>query len=725
MAAHNPSSPLAHPSSGALRPDSGPASGPDPGPDLGPDSGGQFAPTADGAAGGQSGRDPDRDVGLLSGAQRWRLPGKRPVRVVEHVWIAMPDGVRLSARLFLPEEPGGAPTGAVFEYIPYRKRDIYRAIDDAWGVQLAQRGFAFVRVDVRGSGESEGVMTDEYSDAELTDGMACIAWIARQHWCTGAVGMRGLSWGGINALQIAAMAPPALKAIMPMGCCDNRYTDDAHYLGGALAHANLQWGVSFKTVMAGPPDPGIVGADWERMWRERLEATPAIIASWMEHQRYDDYWRRGSIETDYSAIRCPVYVVAGWQDTYSNPVGRLLEKLTSPRKALIGPWGHTYPAFAQPLALDWIHEEARWWAQWLHGEDTGIMEEPMFRAFLAYATARETSPEPVPGRWIEEARWPPASVAARQFHLNAEGLGARAGSDGVRLCGGGRVVGLAKSEWLDRLPLEQSCDDDRSLCFDTPPLVEEFEALGYPRIAIRVRADKPQATLAVRLNEVTPDGRSWLVSYGVRNLSHRDGHELPSALAPGVDYDVAFDLFMIAHRFRVGSRIRVAISESLWPLVWPSPEPVTLAISLGVSTLTLPARTPEPLPSTMAIPVRLAPLASAAPAPAPPEPDAQRRYVMRTDAPASTSVIVGLGTRIERARFETSEIREADPVSCMWRQETHVSWTRGEWACALVAACEITGDAVALTISETLIARAHGAIIFERATVRTQARDCL
>src|ERR1700678_1419494 len=226
-------------------------------------------------------------------APPWALPAKRQVRVIENTWISMPDGVRLAARLWIPEGAEKTPVPVVLEYIPYRMRDAYRHRDDRWGTQLAQYGIAYARVDVRGSGDSEGIIVDEYAPPELNDGVSVIAWLAPQPRSNGSVGMRGISWGGINTLQVAALAPPELKAIMPMGCCDIRYTDDAHYIGGALAYQNMAWGTSFKGRMAGPPDPGIAGPTWEALWRQRLEATPAIVETWTRHQRYDAYWKRG------------------------------------------------------------------------------------------------------------------------------------------------------------------------------------------------------------------------------------------------------------------------------------------------------------------------------------------------------------------------------------------------------------------------------------------------
>lgn len=268
----------------------------------------------------------------------WTLPPKRPFRVIENEWITVSDGTRLGVRLWIPQAAEHRPVPVVWEYLPYRKRDGVRKRDDATAQNLAPYGIAFARVDIRGTGESGGVMTDEYGEPELNDGVECVAWLAGRPWCNGSVGMRGISWGGINSLQIASRAPPALKAIMPMGCVDNRFLGDAHYIGGALATENFKWGAYFKVYMAAPPDPQISGPDWENIWRERLDATPAILQEWTSHQRYDEYWRRGSVAADYHRIQCPVYVVGGWLDPYSNVVGSLLAGLNVPRKGLIGPW---------------------------------------------------------------------------------------------------------------------------------------------------------------------------------------------------------------------------------------------------------------------------------------------------------------------------------------------------------------------------------------------------
>ena len=192
----------------------------------------------------------------------WRLPDKQPFRCIENEWITLQDGTRLAARMWIPVGADKAPVPVVWEYLPYRKRDFERHRDTGWAEAFVPYGFAFVRVDIRGSGDSDGVLLGEYLQQEQDDALEVIAWLARQPWSNGSVGMRGISWGGFSSLQAAALAPPSLKAIVPQCASDNRYTDDAHYVGGALTLDDLDWGAEFKTVLVGPPDPAIVGDRW-------------------------------------------------------------------------------------------------------------------------------------------------------------------------------------------------------------------------------------------------------------------------------------------------------------------------------------------------------------------------------------------------------------------------------------------------------------------------------
>lgn len=675
-----------------------------------------------------AGCQPDRSGPPEASGQRGSGPGKPSsriedgaYRVLEHVWIPMRDGVRLSARLWLPETVSPAP--AVMEMVPYRKRDLYRAADDVWGHALASRGFAFARIDVRGSGESEGLLDDEYTEAELSDAVEAIAWLAGQDWCSGAVGMRGISWGGINSLQVAAKRPPALKAIIAMGATDNRFTDDAHYHGGALGRANLQWGALFRTVMASPPDPAIAGDAWRSRWLERLEAAPAIIARWMSHQSFDAYWRRGSVTADPGAIAVPALIVSGWQDTYANRVVPLLESfgpegVGGESQAILGAWGHTYPYFAAPEGLDWVQAEVRWWERWLLGIDPGAAE-PRLRAFVPDRTAREALPEPVGGRWVAPGL--PSAGGGRTvvFAANRGALAPIASRDPDHAAGGGepivlrgdRVVGLAATDWLDRLPVEQGADDRMSVVFETAPLEADIELLGAPAMAFSATAPG-RRHIAARLCEVAPDGRSWLVTYGLSNLAR-------TGPADRGDDGLVLPFRFMAHRFKTGSRIRLSLSQSLWPMAWPAPQAGDL--SVRVNSLTLPVL-PEGLPThRLAIPETRfpaePPLSYEAAAP-----DAEGRYVVETRTPTSVTEIRETGTTLVSDRHERAEMVAGDPDSCKWSISLETLWKRTDWSCRLSVDCTVTADALAFNVSEAVAASIGEERVFAKTQTNRIAR---
>jgi uncharacterized protein len=339
-----------------------------------------------------------------------------PVRTIEHLTIAMPDGVKLAARLWLPEDAQIRPVPAILEYIPYRKRDGTRSRDEEMHGWFAGHGYAAIRVDMRGSGDSEGLLDDEYLPLEQEDACTAIAWIAGQPWCDGKVGMIGKSWGGFNALQVAAHRPPALKAVISVCSTDDRYADDVHFMGGALLSDNLWWGSAMMAWQALPPTPALYGEHWREAWKQRLDHLPFFPAIWAGQQHRGEYWTQGSICEDWPRIEVPVFAIGGWADAYSNAIPRLLESLPGPRLGLIGPWAHHYPHQGQPgPAIGFLDEALRWWDHWLKGRDTGIMREPMLRAFMQ---ERGTQQGDRSGRWIGEASWPSRLITRRPMFLS-------------------------------------------------------------------------------------------------------------------------------------------------------------------------------------------------------------------------------------------------------------------------------------------------------------------
>lgn len=524
------------------------------------------------------------------------LPYK--VHETEHTLIPLSDGTRLAARIWRPDPSESGPVPAVLEFIPYRKRDHTAVRDSIHHPYLAGHGFAAVRVDLRGSGDSDGVLTDEYLEQELSDAEEVLAWLAAQDWCSGRTGMMGISWGGFNALQVAARRPESLGAIATVCSTDDRYADDVHYMGGCLLGDNLSWASTMFSFNACPPDPALAGDRWKEMWLERLRGSGLWVEKWLRHQRRDDYWRHGSICEDYSAVRCPVLAVSGWADGYSNAVFRLMERLDVPRKGLVGPWSHKYPHLGEPgPAVGFLQELVRWWDHWLKDADNGVMDEPMLRTFMQDSVPPSTAYEDRPGRWVGEPSWPSPHVDPVTFPLLPRKLGQQDDplEEEELTVSSPLSVGQFAGKWCSYnappdLPYDQREEDGGSLVFDSDVLTRPHEILGAPELELECSVDRPVAMVAVRLSDVAPDGRATRVTYGLLNLTHRDGHGEPRPLEPGRRYRVRIALNGVAQRFPAGHRVRLSLSTSYWPLAWPPPEPVCLSVQTGVSRLTLPLR---------------------------------------------------------------------------------------------------------------------------------------
>ncbi len=522
------------------------------------------------------------------------------IEEIENVWIPGSDGARLAARLWLPRSARKKPVPAILEYIPYRKRDFMRVRDEPMHRYYAMKGYASIRVDIRGSGDSEGILQDEYTDIEHQDALAIIEWIAEQDWCSGAVGMTGISWGGFNALQVAALRPPALKAIITLCSSDDRYSDDAHYKGGCLLNENMQWGSILMLYNAMPPDPLIVGPAWRDMWRARIEATEPFPAVWMSHPWRDDYWRHGSVCEDFDSIACPVYAIGGWADGYSNAVPRLLAGLTVPRKGLIGPWAHNFPHHAVPgPEIGYLQEALRWWDHWLKGVDSGIMEEPMLRAWIQEAAPPQPQYEERPGRWAAEATWPSPRIEMQRLHLDWGYLSPSAGVEHEISFASPHTLGLRSGEWCGfgadgEAPRDQRVDDGGSLVFDSDPFEHTLDLLGAPVLELDVKSDQLVAFLIARLCLVDPNGASARISYAILNLCHLEGHERPRPLTPGRWQRVRLSLDDLGQKVPAGYRLRLGLSTGYWPMIWPAPQPVVLTVRTGNSWLDLPVRPHAP-----------------------------------------------------------------------------------------------------------------------------------
>ena len=493
--------------------------------------------------------------------------------VHDPIWIPLSDGCRLAARVWLPEDAGSRPGPAILEAIPYRRSDGTLEGDDPRYVWWAEHGFAGVRVDIRGSGDSDGLLYDEYLAQEQHDAVEVIAWIARQPWSNGRVGMIGYSWGGFAGLQVAARRPPELGAVVTVNSTVRRYTDDCHYIGGCVnAHDMLSWATTMLAYDARPPDPAVVGEGWRAAWARRLDVAPPMIEPWLTHQLEDEYWKHGSVAFDYASVTCPVLAVGGWADPYRNAVLDLAENLSGPRFGLIGPWAHGYPHDTAPgPQIAFLDECARFFGHYLRGDANGYADEPLLRAYIQDYDKPARYHAQRSGRWTAVREWPPAAM--HRLALGDRTLAAEPSGELALTIGSSQANGLAAGNWCPyggpSQPLDQRQDDALSLCFDTPPLSEAVETLGFPELRLRVAADQADAFVAARICDVAPGGESLLVTRGLLNLTHRDGHESISPLAPGEPVDIVLRLDCAGHRFGPGHRIRLALSPTYFP--WAGP----------------------------------------------------------------------------------------------------------------------------------------------------------
>ena len=677
------------------------------------------------------------------------MAGKQPaiqdyrdqVENIEIAWIPMKDGRKLAARLLLPKDRNDRPIPAILEYIPYRRRDGTRIRDDETHYWFAANGYGVARVDISGSGDSDGLIEDEYHVREQDDGVEIIAWLAAQDWCTGAVGMIGISWGGFNGLQVAARRPPALKAVISLCSTVDRYADDVHFMGGCLLNDTLDWGGYFFTCGSLPPDPAIVGKDrWKEMWKYRLDNLDCYPMLWMEHQRRDAFWKHGSVCEDYSAIEIPVLNVSGWVDGYTAAVFRSVENLPG-AKGIAGPWGHKYPHVGIPgPAIGFLQECNRWWDRWLKGRKTGVENDPPLRLWLQESETPRPHFDQRKGHWIGLPQWPWKNIKAETYHLGDGALLAKRSRAKPRSICSSMSTGLTSGEWCayglgkiaPELAIDQREDDVQSLCFDSAPLKKPLSIVGRVHVKLRVAADRRQALVAVRLNAIHPDGKSERITYGMLNLTHRDSHEKPTPLKPGQFYDAAIELNEIAATIPAGHRLRVAISTSYWPIVWPSPEPATVTIDPSKSMIELPRLVSE----AGLVKVKFAPVAKAAPAPITiKNAGAETRHVIldienqrvnftikRNDG---TYVIDDTGTEISLTKLKDFAVSRDGSEAPRSMVATTVEYRRGDWHARTETAVSMTSDMTHFHMEGTVKTFDHGQPFIERSFKRTFKRDCV
>ncbi len=654
-------------------------------------------------------------------------------RVLENEYIELSDGCRLAARIWLPDEVHTQPVPAILEYIPYRKRGGSDQRDDIAYPHFARHGYAGVRVDIRGNGESDGLMTGEYTEQELADGTEVIAWIAAQDWSDGNVGMMGHSWGGFNGLQVGALAPPALKAIITSCSTDDRYADDIHFMGGCLNNDNTTWSQQMLYYSTRPPDPALIGEGWRDLWLTRLDNMPFLAAHWLEHQHRDAFWKHASVCEDYAAIKAPVLAVGGWYDSYTNAIPRLVAGLPGRAWGIIGPWEHRYPHMAKVTpGIDFLDEAVRWWDHWLKGIDNGVDRDPALRAYLIKAAPASENNSPRAGHWVAETAWPSPETETRTLHLTQAGLAGDTATGGVVQISSPLDTGLACGNFCpgmridDELPGDQQADDAKSVVFDTSPLDQDLAILGAPEVELEIAADRPVALIAARLCDVAPDGASTRVSHNPFNLTHHTSHEHPEALEPGRVYRVRFKLCDAGYIFPAGHRIRLALSSNYWPMVWPAPHQATLTVRLAGSALHLPVRqagqnriatpAPPPLPDTTFKTLR-------APSNSRTCEQANGRTAIEIHDDLGRVIDTSNGLVTDSRAHHYYDISPGDPLSAVTGADWVFETARDDWSARVETATEMTSDATHFHLKASVRAFSDGERVFEKHWNKKIARN--
>jgi uncharacterized protein len=502
---------------------------------------------------------------------------------LQEAWITMPDGVRLAVDLHMP-------TGTVanqkfpvlLEYLPYRKAES-RASSYSQYSYFVRRGYVVARVDMRGTGTSEGrLIPYEYSEQEHKDGEAVIAWLAQQSWSNGNVGMFGISWGGFNAIQMAARNPPALKAIIAVDATEDLYQDDVHYMDGIMHLDSWEMSMDLSNARPGAPDYVIDDA----FFRDRFDTEPWML-TYKKQQRDGKFWDRASVRDRYDAIKIPSFHIGGWYDGYRDSLPRMLEHVKAPIKAMIGPWDHTWPNHPYPKpGMEWRHEAVRWFDHWLKGRHTGIMDEPKFAVYVRKWHPPGPFLEDAPGYWRWEDGWPINRIEPRSFFAQPNRTLSTVASPeavvhqlryvpSIGLEAGGPVM------WWGDIAHDQRPTDAYSLVYDSDTLAADIEILGLPKAVLTVASDAPRANWFVRVSDVAPDGTVTQVAGAGFNGAHMISAREPRALTPGQFFPLEIEMHFTSWVFPKGHRIRFAVNNAQWPMLWPTPHGMTSSLKLG------------------------------------------------------------------------------------------------------------------------------------------------
>lgn len=443
----------------------------------------------------------------------WRLSPRAYGVIRERITIPVSGEVTLTATVFRPDDVGRFPVllgvhayDGAMQSTPSRSRALTGANAQAEAGDprfYARRGYVHVIVNARGTGGSSGSY-QHYGPRDVDDIVTVIAWLARQQWSTGRIGMFGMSYFSVAAKQVAARNPEALAAVFaPFGYTD--FYRDKFFHGGILARSFVtSWSRHLADVrVEGWSRRGLGDAEFERRLHHlRHDADLMAVPQLAEAVHAPDsgpnplivdvlmnpvdgpYWAERN--PDLSAIRVPIVLGGCWGMYGLHLPGefRAWEQVTAPKKLFVGP-----PIYVDRPVYQYADQSLRWFDHWLKDNDTGYLDEPPIQLFLPGSD----------GRWISAEEWPLPQTIWHSFFLHRDGL-------------------LSEHEhWPHEgaTSYEDNIFNERgAVLFTTPPLVERTTVLGHATLTLYAATTDDELLLFASLWRIDTEGRRSLLTRG-------------------------------------------------------------------------------------------------------------------------------------------------------------------------------------------------------------------
>lgn len=494
-------------------------------------------------------------------------------------WLTMTDDVKLSVNYWKPKTKyPGEKFPIVLEVLPYRKDDIHFIPDYLTGSYFACHGIVFARVDIRGTGSSPSVTPDrEYSDQELKDILTIINQLAAQPWSNGNIGMQGISWSAFNAIMTAMQRPPYLKGILIAHGSDDIYANDIHNIDGALHLDIFTIEIEIDNILPQSPHYQINA----QYFTDRFEQKPWIF-TYLHHQRDSEFWQgKRSLHSDFSAVNIPVYAYAGLLDGYRDFAIHMLQYGQNPMRVAFGPQIHDWPNGDPGPPYEWRQMAVRFWQQVLNGKENGFWQLPKLLVFMRESVPTDVNLTHTPGAYWSE-QWPVKDGSMMHLLPQSDGsLATQTGKQTVHLLPYKASVGKAVLNWWGETTPDMRSADEGTLVYDSAVLDKEIYLLGNPEVKLKIASSAPFAHWITRLEDVNPDGSVSLVTGGLKNSAQRESRTHPKRVPSGQFITIKFPMHFTTWKFAKGHRIRLIVTNAQFPMVWPTPYPMTNKLMVG------------------------------------------------------------------------------------------------------------------------------------------------